>query len=196
MAWCFHCWFGNLFVVGIIILTNFKPKDLLEWNIWTGGALILAGSLIGGWLGASFTFFRKEFLQALIIARFNPDLAEGSVFFRALTAHEHAMVALALTVVFLLGLKVAKIDEETKFAKIMLYIVLLGQVIMAIACYAVWEIGKVAHLAIYTCSANTHLWYTFSQFQGFNKRFTEMELDYWKRFNVGCSCNSWSYCCY
>lgn len=135
------------FVIGIIILFNFRPKNLLDWNIWFAGVLILIGSIIGGWLGASFMTYRDEFVNELINGRFNPDIPAESIFWRALTAHEHAMVALALVLSFLLAIKIIGV-KETQFTKIMFYLVLLGQILMASACYAVWGVGGIAHLVI------------------------------------------------
>lgn len=135
------------FMVGLLIFSYFKPKNLLDWNIWTGGILILAGSLIGGWLGSSFMFYRDDFLEALVNARFNPDLSEESIFFRALTAHEHAMMALALVVVFFLGIKIVKI-RDSKITKVLFYVSLVSLTLMAIATYSVWIVGGIAHLLI------------------------------------------------
>ena len=141
------------FFVGILILLNFKPKNLLEWNIWLSGVLLLIGGVWGAWLGASFMHFRDEYIEALIKSRFNPDLAEENIFWRALTSHEHAMIAIALTLVFLLALSIAGVEEDAAFMKIftakrLYYLALIVQLVMAIAAYAVTFVGKIAHLII------------------------------------------------
>ncbi len=135
------------FMIGLLIFFYFKPKNLLDWNIWTGGILILAGSLIGGWLGSSFMFYRDDFLNALVNARFNPDLSEESIFFRALTAHEHAMIALVLAIAFLFAIKTVKL-KEGRLTKILLYVSIASLTLMAIATYSVWIVGGIAHLLI------------------------------------------------
>jgi hypothetical protein len=136
-----------LFVSGFIILMKFRPKGILEWNIWASAVLLMIGGVIGGWLGASFMEYRHSFLEALIESRFNPDLAEENIFWRALTSHEHAMIAVALTLIFLLAIAIVGL-KEGKWSKRFLFLVLFGQVVMALASYSVWVVGKIAHLII------------------------------------------------
>lgn len=136
-----------LFCSGALFLLNLRTPDLVWANLAVTVLLMLVGGLVGGWLGSSFMEHRPEFLGALAEARFNPDLAEENVFWRALTAHEHAMVALALTAVFLVGLSFLEVPE-TRLGRWSMYAVLIGQVLTASASFAVWPAGKVAHLVI------------------------------------------------
>ena len=141
------------FFIGLIILMKFRPKNLLEWNIWLSGVLLLIGSIWGAWLGSSYMHYRDEFLHALINSRFNPDLGEESIFWRALTSHEHAMIAIAVTLIFLLALAISGVDENKKILKIislkhLYYLTIIGQLVMALASYAVTFYGKIAHLII------------------------------------------------
>ncbi len=130
-----------LFASGLLSLK--KPSNLVEFNIQLSILLLLAGGIIGGWLGSSFMRWRGAFVEAVRAARFNPDLAEESFLWRALTAHEHAMLAVALTLAFLVGAKLAGVRKSTY-----LYLVALGQVMMALASFSVWWVGKVAHVII------------------------------------------------
>ncbi len=136
-----------LFCSGVLFLLNLRTPDLVWVNLAVTVLLMMVGGLIGGWLGSSFMEHRPEFLEALAKARFNPDLAEENIFWRALTAHEHAMVALALTAVFLVGLSFLDVPE-TRSGRWSMYFVLVGQVLTASASFAVWLAGKVAHLVI------------------------------------------------
>jgi len=141
------------FFIGVLIFLNFKPKDLLEWNIWLAGVLILIGAMWGAWLGSSFMHYRHEFLEALINSRYNPDLGEESVYWRALTSHEHAMIALALALVFFLSLKITGVEEDKKLfgflpIKLLYYLAMIGQLFMGLAAYSVTFFGKIAHLII------------------------------------------------
>ena len=144
---------GLFWFIGAYMFLKFKPKTLLEWNIWLSGLLLLLGAAWGAWLGASFMYFRESFLEALIISRFNPDISEENIYWRALTSHEHAMVAIALALVFFVAMKVAGVDEEKKLfgflsVKLLYIFALIGQFFMAVAAYAVTFFGKVAHLII------------------------------------------------
>ncbi|MGQ4891813.1 MAG: hypothetical protein ACP6IP_04900 [Candidatus Njordarchaeia archaeon] len=141
------------FLVGVLIFVNFKPKNLLEWNIWLSGVLMLLGSFWGAWLGSSYMHFRHSFLEALINSRFNPDLAEENIFWRALTSHEHAMLAIALALVFFLALSITGVEEDKKLfgflpVKWIYVLALIGQLFMGLASYAVTFFGKIAHLII------------------------------------------------
>lgn len=141
------------FFLGLLALMKFKPKNLLEWNIWVSGLLLLIGGVWGAWLGSSYMHYRDEFLEALVSSRFNPDLGEENIFWRALTSHEHAMIAISLTLIFLVALAITGIDKEKKILKILrakhlLYLTLAGQVIMALASYSVTFYGKIAHYII------------------------------------------------
>ncbi len=151
----FHLWHGIFitglamlfFFTGLMVLIKLKPKDLLEVNIWLSGLFMVLGAIIGGFLGSSFMKERDYFVKALITSRFNSDLSEGNVLWRALTAHEHAMLMLALTLVFLVGVSFLKFKED-RGTKASLYMITVGEVLAAIASYAVWPLGKVAHMVI------------------------------------------------
>lgn len=136
-----------LFIVGIIILLYFKPRNAIDYNIFLTGLLLMIGGGIGAWLGSSFMYHRYEFVEALIDSRFNPDWAEENIYWRALTAHEHAMIALSLTLIFLLSIKIIDI-KENKLSRILLYLLFIGQLFMAGGSYAVWIVGGIAHLII------------------------------------------------
>ncbi|MBO8182136.1 MAG: hypothetical protein H0Z28_04995 [Archaeoglobus sp.] len=136
-----------IFASGLLTLKEFRPKGMMAWNIYISGILLLLGGIIGGWLGASFMEHRKEFLHALIESRFTPSLAEENVYWRALTAHEHAMMALALVFVFFIALSLVKL-KGGKTTKYLLYLAIPSQIIMALASYSVWFFGAIAHLAI------------------------------------------------
>lgn len=141
------------FFIGIIILFNFKPRNLLEWNIWVAGILLLIGSIWGAWLGSSYMHYREDFLEALIGSRFNPDLGEENLFWRALTSHEHAMIAIALTLIFLLALAIGGINEDKVILKYLktkhlYYLMIIGQTVMTLASHSVTFFGKIAHIII------------------------------------------------
>jgi len=141
------------FVIALIILLNFKPKNLLEWNIWLSGILLIIGAIWGAWLGSSFMSYRHEYVEALILSRYNPDFAEENFYWRILTSHEHAMIAIALTLTFFLGIRIARLDESKALlrfftVKRILCLTLVGQLFMAVASYAVTFFGKIAHLII------------------------------------------------
>lgn len=57
------------------------------------------------------------------------------------------MIALALVLVFLIGVSIVGI-KKSRFSKALLYIILFGEFFMASASYAVWPVGKIAHLII------------------------------------------------
>jgi hypothetical protein len=135
------------FVAGMLTLKEFRPKSMVAWNIYVSGVLLLIGAIVGGWLGASFMRYRESFLDALIESRFTPSLAEENVFWRALTAHEHAMMALALVFVFFIALSLVDL-KEGKLTKYLLYLAIPSQIVMALASYSVWSLGAKAHLAI------------------------------------------------
>ncbi len=150
----FHLWHGlfvtglaAIFLAGLMVLLEMRPKSLLESNIRLTGVLMLAGSVIGGYLGSSFMEGRSEFVRALIEARFNPDLAEENSLWRALTAHEHAMLLLALTLIFLIAVSLLRV-EERGLSRVALHLIWFGQLMAAVASFAVWPFGKVAHVVI------------------------------------------------
>lgn len=136
-----------LFVSGMFTFSKFKPSDLVAWNIYVSGILLLMGAFIGGWLGASFMKYRGSFLNALIEGRFDPSLPKENIFWRALTAHEHAMMAIALALVFFIALSLVDL-KGGKLTRYLLYLAIPSQVTMALASYSVWFIGGIAHLAI------------------------------------------------
>jgi hypothetical protein len=138
-----------VFSSGLLVLFRFKPKNLLDTALLLTGLLILGGAVIGGWVGSSFIDreIAEEFLLAKIQSRFNPDLAEENVVWRAMTGHLHAMVALALTLTFLISVKALDV-KPGRWTKISIYTVIFGEMVMAIASYSVWFVGKAAHLMI------------------------------------------------
>ncbi len=150
----FHLWHGlfvtglaAIFLAGLMVLLRMRPDDLVGSNIRLTGLLMLAGSMIGGYLGSSFMEGRSDFVRALIEARFNPDLAEEIPLWRALTAHEHAMLLLALTLVFLTAISLLGV-EERGISRLALHLIWFGQLLAAVASFAVWPFGKTAHLII------------------------------------------------
>ena len=150
----FHLWHGlfitglaALFLAGLLTVIRLRPKDLLESNLRLSGVLMLAGSMIGGFLGSSFMEGRSGFVRALIEARFNPDLAEENSLWRALTAHEHAMLLLALTLIFLLAASLLRVEERGA-SRLALHLIWFGQLMAAVASFAVWPFGKMAHVII------------------------------------------------
>ncbi len=150
----FHLWHGlfvtglaAIFLAGLMALLEIRPRNLLESNIRLTGVLMLAGAVIGGYLGSSFMEGRSEFVRALIEARFNPDLAEENSLWRALTAHEHAMLLLALTLIFLIAVSLLRV-EERGLSRAALHLIWFGQLLAAVASFAVWPYGKVAHVII------------------------------------------------
>ncbi len=144
-----------IFVSGLFTLREFKlgtlmkesSSGLVALNIYVSGILLLIGAFIGGWLGASFMKYRDNFLNALIESRFTPSLAEENVFWRALTAHEHAMMAIALAFTFFTALSLVEL-KEGNLTKYFLYLAIPSQIVTALASYAVWFIGGIAHVAI------------------------------------------------
>ncbi|GEM_PF-759688 len=153
-AGSFHLWHGlfitglaAIFLAGLLTVLRLHPHNLLESNLRLSGVLMLAGSVIGGYLGSSFMEGRSGLLKALIEARFNPDLAEEDSLWRALTAHEHAMLLLALSLVFLVAVSLLRV-EERGVSRLALHLIWLGQLMAAVASFAVWPFGKVAHVII------------------------------------------------
>ncbi len=136
-----------IFISGLLTFKEFKPKDLIAWNIYVSGILLLIGAFIGGWLGSSFMEHRDSFLNALIESRFTPSLAGENVYWRALTAHEHAMIAIALAFVFFTALSFTTL-KEGRLTKYLIYLAIPSQLVTALASYSVWFIGGIAHLAI------------------------------------------------
>jgi hypothetical protein len=152
-------WHG-LFIAGLAVsfsaslllllkLLKLEGKSKVDWAIIVAGILLLGGAVIGGWVGSSFIDHEiaEEFLTAKIQSRFNPDFAEESVVWRAMTGHLHAMVALALALVFLISVKILEL-KPGKWTEISVYAVIFGETVMAIASYSVWFVGKAAHLII------------------------------------------------
>ncbi len=153
-AWRYHLWHGlyvaglaAMFSAGLVLLIRYRPSSFLESNIRLSGLLMLLGAVIGGFLGSSFMEGRSGFLRALIESRLNPDLAEGNSLWRALTAHEHAMLLLALTLIFLTAASLLDVEERGA-ARASLYLIWAGQLLAALASYTVWPSGKAAHVVI------------------------------------------------
>ncbi len=150
----FHLWHGifvtglaMIFFTGLMILMKFRPKGMLEINIWLSGLFMILGAIIGGFLGSSFMDERNYFVNALIASRFNPDLSESNMLWRSLTAHEHAMLMLTLTLVFLIGASLLKLRDD-RGTKASLYLISIGEILAALASYAVWPLGRIAHVVI------------------------------------------------
>ena len=138
-----------VFSAGLLTMIRFRPRDPLDWAVWVAGLLLLGGALIGGWVGSSYIDHEvaEEFLNAKIQSRFNPDLGEENVVWRAWTGHQHAMIAIALTLAFLVAIKALRL-KPGKWTKWAIYAVIVGELVMASASYMVWPIGKIAHLLI------------------------------------------------
>ena len=149
-------WHG-LFIAGlafsfssdVLFLLRLKPEDLIDQAIVLTGLLMVIGAFIGGYIGSSYMEpeVSEGFLNAKIAGRFNPDLSEENSMWRALSGHQHAMVALSLCLVFLAALKVLGV-REGRLLKAAMYGVMVGETVMALASYSVWVFGKVAHTLI------------------------------------------------
>ena len=122
---------------------------MLDHALRAALTLMLVGGVIGGYLGSSFMNedVHKDFIDAKIAARFNPEYAEDNERWRAMVAHEHAMVALADVAGFLVALRVLRIRWD-RFTRLASYMFLAGLVVTAIASYAVWPVGGIAHIVI------------------------------------------------
>ncbi|WP_180385507.1 hypothetical protein [Pyrodictium delaneyi] len=138
-----------LFASGLLVAVRLRPRDVLDHALRATLTLMLVGGVIGGYLGSSFMDeeAHKGFVEAKIAARFNPDYAEDNELWRAMVAHEHAMVALADVAAFLVALRALHLrwGRSTRLAS---YMVLVGLVATAVASYAVWPVGGIAHLVI------------------------------------------------
>ena len=138
-----------LFASGVVALANFKPRDMLDRALWISGLLLLIGGVIGGYVGSSYMddVVREEYLNVNEATRFDPGLGESNEIWRAKTGHLHAMVAVALTIAFIAALKFTGVREHRfrRYAEISL---LAGVTVMALAAYAVWFVGGVAHVII------------------------------------------------
>ena len=138
---------GLLFVLGIRVRENGKI-DLLSLNLLLAAALLLVTSFIGGWLGANQPTMGNALGEAVALARRNPDLGEGSLPWRAMTVHQHGMVAILGAAVTFLLFKHFKVNSESKLIKTSLVLAAVGQLIMAGAVWLVVPYGSPAHLAI------------------------------------------------
>lgn len=138
-----------LFSSGLMMAIRIRPADALERAVYIALILLLIGGMIGAYVGSSYMNPRvsEEFVKAKIESRFNPDSAEENEVWRAMTGHLHTMVALATTLTFLLGIMHLKV-RESRLARASVYLVILGELVMALASYSVWFFGKVAHLVI------------------------------------------------
>ncbi|MGC8932787.1 MAG: hypothetical protein ACP5KE_07250 [Candidatus Methanodesulfokora sp.] len=138
-----------IFSSGLLIAIRMKPKSLLDYSLYIALILLLIGGIIGAYVGSSYINpeVSSEFVKAKIISRFNPDLAEENEVWRAMTGHLHTMLALATTSTFLLGVMYLGV-RESKLSRISMYMVILGELVMAISAYSVWFFGKIAHLII------------------------------------------------
>lgn len=138
-----------IFSSGLIIALRMKPKNLLDYALYVALILLLIGGIIGAYVGSSYISpgISSEFVKAKIVSRFNPDLAEENEIWRAMTGHLHTMVALATTLTFLLGVMYLG-TRESKLSRASMYLVILGEIVMALSAYSVWFFGKIAHLII------------------------------------------------
>ncbi|MEM4288284.1 MAG: hypothetical protein QXV97_05705 [Candidatus Caldarchaeum sp.] len=140
---------GLLFVTGMRLRDGKGRIDYLSLNIFASALLLLATSLIGAWIGANeMVGIGKELRAAKILAKIDPDLGEEVFVWRAMTAHQHAMVATLGAAIVFTTFKYLNIDVERKSSKILLAGGLAGQLVMVAACWAVWPYGKTAHLLI------------------------------------------------
>ena len=137
------------FSAGVLALASFRPGDLLGWATWITGLMLILGGVVGGYVGSSFMDpeLREGFVETLIETRFDPDVGDRNEIWRAWTGHQHAMVALSLTLVFLSAIRLLELRRGV-FTKLASLGVLLGAPVMALASLSVWGFGKVAHLII------------------------------------------------
>ncbi len=141
---------GVLFASGIAALLSFRPVDPLDAGLLACIVLLLAGGVIGGFVGSSFIdhAVRVGLVKALELARINPDLAESNPYWRAVVGHEHAMVAVADTAALLLVIRALRPSRLTGREALLAAIADAGLVVMAVASYLVWPLGGIAHEAI------------------------------------------------
>jgi hypothetical protein len=90
---------------------------------------------------------REEFISTVIDTRFDPGVGDRSSLWRAWTGHQHAMIALALTLAFLGAIRHLELKSGL-LSKLGSLGVLVGAPIMSIASFSVWAFGKTAHLVI------------------------------------------------
>ncbi|RDD52895.1 MAG: hypothetical protein BA066_07255 [Candidatus Korarchaeota archaeon NZ13-K] len=138
-----------IFSSGLLIALRFRPSNPLELSLHLALILLLIGGVIGAYVGSSYMNpeLARDFERAKILARFNPDLAEENEIWRAMTGHLHTMVALATTATYLLAVMILGLREGT-LPRLATYLVILGELVMAVSSYSVWFFGKVAHLII------------------------------------------------
>jgi hypothetical protein len=143
-----------LFAAGVLFLLGLRVRreggiDLLALNLQLAALLLLLTAIIGGWLGANEMAHIGEVLrEAKMLARIDPDLAEEVLAWRAMTAHQHGMVAILGAAVAMLAFKQFGIQRERRLIRVSLVLALAGQLVMVTASWAVWPLGKIAHLAI------------------------------------------------
>lgn len=137
------------FSAGLLALASYRPRDLLGLAAWLTGSLLIVGGFIGGYIGSSFMVpdYRDELVTTIIETRFDPSLGDKSEIWRAWTGHQHAMIALSLTLAFLAGVKYLDL-KESLLAKLSKIGIVVGAPVMALASFSVWFIGKSAHLVI------------------------------------------------
>ncbi len=140
---------GLLFSFGVKLRSEKGQIDWLALNVFVSALLLLATSIIGAWIGANEMAGIGEVLRATkMLARIDPDLGEEVFVWRAMTAHQHAMVAALGAAIVFTAFKYLRIESEEKLSKALLAGGLVGQFVMVSACWAVWPYGKIAHLAI------------------------------------------------
>ncbi len=138
-----------LFAAGAMALWSFKPRDPLGYAVSVCGVLLLIGGAIGGYVASN--YMDKEayeaFKSTFIEARLDPGVGEENELWRAWTGHAHAMIAVALSLVFAAALSLLELRTGL-FTKLLLWSLIPTTTIMAVASYSVWFVGGVAHKAI------------------------------------------------
>ncbi len=140
---------ATLFSAGLLALRLVPWRDPLGLAAGASGALLLLGGALGGYLGASFMEpgARQELVEAVIASRFDPGLGEESSLWRLWTGHQHAMVAIALTLTLAASLKLSGL-RDTRPARIAAWLIAPSAAVMGLASYAVWLAGGRVHLII------------------------------------------------
>lgn len=138
-----------MFASAILAIVRSRPKTPLEWGVVVAGVLLLLGGLQGGYIGSNFINSESfhSFKDVVIETRFDPGLGDKNELWRARTGHLHAMVATSLALAFLVVLGMVEL-RQNRIVGILQWIVIPSMALMSLASYAVWLIGKQAHLLI------------------------------------------------
>ncbi len=138
-----------LFAAGLIIAARARPRGAsADSLLYLSLLLLLAGAVIGGYVGSSFMEpgVREELVKAIAAARIDPSKAEHVSIWRAVVAHEHAMIAIMDAASLALILAILK--PRGRWVKPAYAAAALGLTVTAVASYLVWPLGGVAHAAI------------------------------------------------